>query len=732
MSQDAPARRWRVSRRGFLLGLGATTAAVAVGIAAGRAPLRLLIAEQLAGGSGPPGNFPADPWAWYEITADNRVRLFVTKVEMGQGIHTALAQIGAEELGVAWERLEVVQVGTGHALQDASGTAASNSVSSSFRPMREAAAMLREMLRLRAAATLGVPAAGLVLVDGAFRDPAGGERVDFGTLVAMSRPWEEPEGTIPLKRPDEFEIIGRSLPRVDLPAKIRGEAVYGYDMRLPGMLYGAVLRPPTVDARLRAVRPGDAPNRPGVVQVVIDGEFAGVVAESRSQAWAALAALDAEWDEGRRWQQDDLEALVQVPEAGGVVIQREGDALDPAGTVTVTGDYRTPLAVHAHLEPQAALADASGDRIRIWASTQSAAAVRGDVADVLGVPEEDVEVVPTYLGGGFGRKINIEAAREAARLSRAVGRPVHVGWSRAEDLRHGYFRPPTHSVLSARLDGGRIAALEHRLASGDVAFPWFPPFLRAVMGADFAAWRGARIAYGAIPARRAAISRLELPVRTGWWRGLGLLANTFAIESFMDDLAHRAGADPLAFRLAHLDDSEAGRRMAGVLQAAAEAAGYGQPLSPDRALGIACAEDYGTAVAEVAEVSVDRTTGRLQVHRVVAAMDPGLVINPDGATAQVQGAINMGLSATLLEEVRLRDGRVEMANFDGYPLLTIADSPAVEVILRQSGGDPTGVGEPPIGPIAAAVGNAVFNLTGARLRRLPFTPTNVLAALSGL
>jgi isoquinoline 1-oxidoreductase beta subunit len=343
--------------------------------------------------------------------------------------------------------------------------------------------------------------------------------------------------------------------------------------------------------------------------------------------------------------------------------------------------------------------------------------VRKEVAKALGRAPESVEVMPTYLGGGFGRKSGIEPAVEAARLAQAAGVPVHVGWNRLEDMRHGYVRPPTHHVLRAALDGaGRITAIEHQQASGEVAFGFIPGFLAAIMGADFGAWRGATIAYNA-PHTRAVAWRNDLPLATGWWRGLGLLANVFAIESFVDELAHAAGRDPLQFRLDNLPDDERGARLRAVLQLAAERAGWNSPAPAGHSRGVACCMDAKTAVAEIAEVSVEGQT--IRVHRVTAAVDPGLVINPDGATAQTQGAIVMGLSSTLFEELTIKDGAIVPANFDAYPLLTMADTPEIEVALAGSGDTPYGMGEPPIGPIAAAVANAIFALTGQRLRRLP-------------
>jgi len=739
-SQSGAKRRWRPTRRGFLIGLGVTGVGLALGIGAvatvGIPYVRLRVAGMLDGAEAPAGEMPTDPWAWFEVLPDSRVRLYLAKVEMGQGIHTALSQIVVEELGVAWDDLEVAQATTARDLGGGQ-TGGSNSVSSLFAPLRQAAATFGEMLRAEAATQLGLPATSLVIAGRGFaavEDPA--RRIDLAPLVAAKTgEWEVSKEPAPLKAPGNFQVIGQSLPRRDFVAKLTGQAVYGYDARLEGMKYGAVVRPPTIAATLKSVRPGNAATMAGVHTVVTDKDFAGVVADTRAQARAAADQMEVEWDAGYPWQQAELEAIVTVGNGEGIPIQTEGEAgklLDEQ--TSLSAEYRSPFAVHAHLEAQAALADVKPDRVRVWCSTQSASLERQSVAKVLGVKEEIVEVIPTYLGGGFGRKLNTEAATEAARLSQAAGVPVHVGWTRVEDMRNGYFRPATHHQLSARLDdAGMLVAFEHRQASGDVAFSFFPEVAGALLGADFGAYRGATIRY-AVPNKRTIAWRSKVPVRTGWWRGLGLLANTFALESFVDELAHAAGADPLAFRIQHLDDTiPAQQRVKAVLQAAAQLARWDTPAPEGRARGIACCLDVDTAVAMVAEVSVDRATGQIRVHHVSAAMDPGLVINPDGARAQVEGNVMWGVGSALIEEVTIKDGQIEPGNFDRYPLLTMKEAPSVDVVLLEAGdGKPRGVGEPPIGPVAAAIGNAVFALTGVRLRQLPMNAARFMRQASSV
>jgi len=719
MSQSPPDKKsWRPTRRQFLLGLGVGgVGALALGVPA----MQLGIARWLDKGNFPSMHGKLDPTVWFELLPDDRVRLHLPKIEMGQGIHTALAQIAAEELEVPWEKLEVVHASTAHGPVDAGATSGSQTVTGLYQPLREVAANLREMLRTEAARQLGVPADSLVASGGTLSVQGQPERtLRYGEVVAKhTGTWEVPEKPPTLKPVKDFRLIGQSMPRVDLEAKLTGQGVYGYDQRLPGMLYGAVARPPRLGSTLRSAKEGKARQQPGVVAVVTEGDFAGVAAESRAQAYAALAHLELEWTDGESVQQADIDALTTVKEGEGVIVQEEGDAPEHLGQgKPLSAEYRTPMAAHAHLEPQAALVEVKPERVRVWTSTQAPGGIRSQVAKALEREEESVEVLPTHIGGGFGRRLDARAALEAARLSRATGRPVHVGWNRTEELRHGFYRPPTHHQLRASLDeSGRVLAFEHHQASGDVIFSLVPEVVAKVMGADFGAWRGGTLQYGAVPHRRVRAQRVRLPVPTGSWRGLGLLANTFALEGFMDELAHAAGEEPLAFRLKHLGEDEQGRRWRRVLEAAATRAGWGTPAPEGRARGLACSVDSKTVVAQVAEVSVEG--GRVRVHRITCAVDCGLVVNPDGATSQVEGAVMMGLSSTLLEQLTWKDGQAQAENFHDYPLLTMADAPDIDTVFVGEGETPLGMGEPPLGPVAAAVANAVFALTGQRLRSLP-------------
>lgn len=719
MNANEPKRRnWRISRRGFLIGAGVTAGAVALGIGVGMPFVRLQIANALEGAA-PGGDLPADPKLWFEITPDNQITLYIPKVEMGQGTHTSLSQLAAEELEVRLDQLTVKQAGTHVGVLDTGGTSGSSSVTSLWVALRETAATLREMLRTQAATQLGKSPSDLVAREGGF-DVNGGERLDYGAIVAQSdwATWEASETKPTLKAISDFTVIGQPLQRVDIPAKVTGENRYGFDARAEGMLYGAALYPPTFEAKLRRLtNVADVEKMPGVVKVVQDGEFVGVVAERRTQAWAARDALKGEWDEGRQWQQSDIDEIVTVGGRDAVIVQKEGDGAGALSGNVFVQEYRTPFAVHAPLEPQAALANVQTDKVIIHTSTQFPDQSADLVATALGRDKAQIDLTPTYLGGGFGRKGFAVVAEQAARLSKAVGKPVHVGWSRIEEMKNGYHRPPTHNKLCATVENGRITAMEHQQASGDVLFSVFPAFLIPLFGADFGAYRGARIPYG-IPHRQVTAWRRQFAVPTGPWRGLGLYANTFAVESFMDEVAHSIGADPLQFRLDHLPEGVLGQRMRAALEDVAQRSGWGSPAPEGRARGVAITTDANTVVAQVAEVSV--TDGKPRVHKIWAAMDCGVCINPDGAKAQVEGNIMWGVGSTLKEQMTVKDGAVDLTNFNSYPLLTMTESPDVEAVILASPLDtPTGVGEPAIGPVGAAIANALFALTGTRARTVP-------------
>ncbi len=715
---ETPKQKRKLSRRDFLV-LTGVAGGLYFGVTLGVLPFaRLKLAEYLDEAGGPPMTVDAVPLAWFEIGTDNLVKIYIPKVEMGQGIHTTLAQAAADELDVPWEDVSVLNVGTGKGLDDPVGTSASNSTSSLFPVLRQAGATVREMLRFEGAKLLGLAAESVSAENGfvtATQDA--GKKVSYGEIVGAVKEWVVPEKLPALKKSTDFKYIGKAMPRVDLLDKVLGKTQFGFDVRVENMAYGAVATPPRLGAMIKSASAGEAATMPGVIKVVIEDDFVGVVAERREQAWAALSAVQIEWSEVKVWEQAEIEALVQVGNGRGVTVQTEGDAEGHLRGSVLEAEYYTPMVFHAHMEPQSAAADVRAESATVWASTQSPVSVRGAVAKAIGLEAEQVTAIPTFLGGGFGQKINNIPAVQAARLSKAAGQAVHLGYRRTEDFQNGYIRPPSRSVLRAAVNkNGLIEAIEHKQASGQVAFPFFPVFVSKVMGADFGAYRGAQIRYG-VPHKRVDAWLADLPFKTGWWRGLGMLANLFAIESFMDELAVSVGMDPFLFRLANLPLDELGGRMKKVLEATREKSGWDTPAPEGRARGMALAMDVGTLVGCVAEVSVKNK--EIRVHKLTGVVDAGMFVNPNGAASQMEGGMNMALSSALFEETQVKNGALSPTNFGAYKFLNNSASPEIVVELLESGDEPLGMGEPPLGPVAPAVANAVFALTGQRLRRLP-------------
>lgn len=718
-NENTKGKRRKLTRRDFLMFVG-VTGGLYVGVKLGVLPFaQLKLAEFLDSSGGPPSNIEAVPLAWFEIGTDNKVKIYIPKVEMGQGIHTTLAQVAADELDVPWESISVLNVGTGKGLDDPVGTSASNSTSSLFPIIRQAGATVREMLRLEGGHQLGVSLNEVIAEAGfvmAQNDPA--LKISYGEIVQKKiGEWTIPEPLPALKDSAEFRYIGKAMQRVDLPDKVLGKTQYGFDVRLEHMAYGAVAMSNKIGATIRRVDASAAETMPGVIKVVVDDDFVGVVAERRDQAWSALDALQIEWTNEKLWEQADIETLVRIGHGRGVAVQQAGDVDEYLRGDVFEAEYFVPMAFHAQMEPQNAAADVRADGATVWASTQTPVGVRRAVARAIDMEEEQVLTIPTFLGGGFGHKVNNLPAIQAARLSKAVGRPVHLGYRRAEDFQNGFVRPPSRSVLRAAINSnGLINAMEHRQASGQVAFPFLPVFVSKVMGADFGAYRGAQIRYG-IPNKRVLTWLADLPFKTGWWRGLGLLPTLFAIESFMDELAVSIGMDPFHFRELNVPMDENGDRMKTVLQVLREKSEWETPAPQGRARGMAMCFDVGTITACVAEVSVNRQ--EIRVHKLTGVADAGFIVNPNGATAQMEGGMNMALSSALFEEALVKNSSLTPPNFGAYKFLNHSAAPEVVVELVRSGDEPFGLGEPPLGPVAPAVANAVFALTGQRLRRLP-------------
>lgn len=663
------------------------------------------------------------PPLWFEVTADNQIILHSPKVEMGQGTFTGLAQIAADELEVDIDRIKVVHAATNTGNIDGFGTGGSTSVSSLWMPMRELAATMREMLKNEAAKALHTSAATLALNNGVIS--GGGKEMTYGEVVAGVTEWEIPD-VPPLKDLKDYKYVGQPVPRVDLADKVLGAPIFGMDATMPDMLYGAIVRSSLIGATYKGADTSKAEGMPGVVKIVKEPDFVGVIANSRMEAENAKNAIVVNWDVSRNWQSADIEAMIQVGQGDPVEIQKTGKAeaiLSEGEEGVIVSEYKSPIGAHAQMEPNGAVAFAEADQATVMISTQVVDITRKEVADRLGLDKEQVNIIPTFLGGGFGRRLHTPNAMQAAVLSKAVGKPVKCFFNRKEEFQNDTFRPPTHHVLKAKLtENGRIEAIEHHVSSGDVMFgsALLPSFLGPIVGADVGAWRGGMIQYGAIPNFRAVSWRVKLPFATSWWRSLGLLANTFAIESFMDELAIKAGKDPVQFRLDQIQDDKAGQRLKAVIEAAAEKAGWKDEVVDGRAMGFAASTDANTPCAHVVEVSI--VDGEIKVHKVTCAMDPGIAVNPDQVRAQCEGSIIMGMSAAMYEQMKVKDGALLPTIYGPYQMALMKDAPKeIDVVLLQNDDKPGAVGEPPMGPIGAAVANAVFRLTGQRLREMPLS-----------
>lgn len=664
-----------------------------------------------------------DPLIWFEITAENDIIFHCPKVEMGQGTFTGLAQIAADELEVDVEQISMVHASTATGNIDGLSTGGSTSISSLWVPLRELAATMREMLKTEGAAIMGA-AAGAVQVDKGVVSAAG-QSLTYGQIVQQVSEWNVPD-IPPLKDVSQYKFIGKPVPRVDLHDKVVGAPIFGMDASLPDMLYGAVVRPDTVDAEFLGADTTEAAKMPGVVAIIKEDDFVGVVANSYVEAENAKQKIKADWKVNRVWEYSDIEDMIKVGKGKPVSIQKEGrpqKILTDGAEGVISSEYSSPIGAHAQLEPNGAVAHVEADKATIIISTQVVAMTRKEVADRLGMDEEQVVVQPTFLGGGFGRRLHTPNAIQAAVLSKAVGKPVKCFFTRKEEFQNDTFRPPTHHVLRGKLtEDGMIDALYHDISSGDVMFgsPLLPAIMGTIAGADIGAWRGGLIQYKAIPNFGATSWRVKLPFATSWWRSLGLLANTFAIESFMDELAIAAGKDPVSFRLDHIQEDKAGVRLAKVIQTCAEKAGYQDQPANGRAMGFAASTDANTPCAHVAEVGI--VDGRIKVYKVTCVMDPGMVVNPDQVRAQCEGAIIMGISASMHEKMTLEEGSLYPVIYGAYDMALMRHAPKeIDVVLLENDDKPGAVGEPPLGPIGAAVANAVFRLTGERLRDLPLS-----------
>jgi isoquinoline 1-oxidoreductase beta subunit len=658
----------------------------------------------------PAAREPFKPNAWIEIQPDGVVTIWTGRSEMGQGVRTAMPMIVAEELEADWTRVRVAQADADPTYGD-QFTVGSRSVRSGFEPLRKAGAAAREMLIGAAALTWNVPRDACRARNGMVEHVSTGRRLGFGELAARAATLPVPADP-PLKPSSEFRILGTRVPRVDTPDKVSGTAVFGMDVRVPGMVYAAVARCPVFGGRVRTFDPAPALAVPGVQRVVEISSGVAVVAERTWAAFQGKKALKIEWDEGTaaRWSNDGIwSAFASAAAREGQVVRAVGDVDEGlrGAARTIEAVYQAPYLAHACMEPMNCTAHVRGGRCEIWAPTQSPQGVQQAAARVSGLPVEAITVHVTYLGGGFGRRGGpVDYATEAVELAQKIAVPVQVAWTREDDIQNALYRPATYNVLRGGLDArGAPVAWSHRLVAPD--------------GGSFMITRGADELIYPVPNFRLDRVIEDPGVPVAPWRGVGPSQNGWVVESFVDELAHAAGKDPYAYRR-ELVRGHA--RLSGVLDLAAERAGWGSAPPAGRSHGIALWQFGETFVAQVAEVSVG-SDGGVRVHRVVCAADCGIIVNPDTVEAQMQSSIVYGLTAALYGEITIERGRVAQSNFNDYRMLQLAEMPEIEVHLVRSEAAPGGVGEAGLPPIAPAVCNAIFAGTGKRVRRLPIVLT---------
>lgn len=652
---------------------------------------------------------PFQPNAWLEIAEDGAVRIWTGRSEMGQGVKTAMPMIVAEELEADWRRVTVVQADANPAYGD-QVTVGSRSVMSGWTPLRKAGAAAREMLIGAAAIAWNGSPGDCRARNGVVTHTPTGRTLDYGALVAQAATLPVPRDP-PLKSPSDFRLLGTRVPRVDTPAKVTGQAIFGMDARVPGMLYAAVARCPVFGGKVKSFDPALAVS--GVKRVEKISSGVAVVAENTWAAFRGKQALKVEWEEGptARWSSATIsQAFAAAARHSGQVVKATGDvdAALPRAAQTLEATYQAPYLAHACMEPMnctAVVRAGSGGEVtcEVWAPTQSPQGIQRDAARLLGVPAPAVTVHVTYLGGGFGRRGGpVDYATEAVELARILdGVPVKVVWTREDDIQNGLFRPATYNLLRGGLDAqGKPVAWSHRLVGPD--------------GPSFMLTRGADELIYDLPNFRLEQIKEDPGIPIAPWRGVGPSQNGWIVECFADELAVAAGKDPVGFRRELVSGQP---RLVRVLDLAAERAGWGHPPA-GRHQGVALWRFGQTYVAQVAEVSTP-PEGGVRVHRVVCAVDCGITVNPDIVETQMQSCIVYGLTAALYGEITIRDGRVVQSNFNDYRMLRQAAMPAIEIYQVKSDQPPGGIGEAGLPPIAAAVCNALFAATGKRIRKLP-------------
>jgi isoquinoline 1-oxidoreductase beta subunit len=687
---------------------------------------------------------PPNPFdAWVRITPDNRATLILGKSEMGQGIMTALPMILAEELCLDWKNVKIEQAPTNPKIYD-HGTGGSGSVAGSWLPLRRAGAAAREMLVTAAAQKWEVSPDTCKAENGQVVHGHPQRYLSYGELVEAASKLPIPNlNTVPLKNSDDFTVVGHDTRRFEGRDKATGAAKFGIDSRVPGMLFAVVARCPVFGGKVAsfdATKTKAVPGVRDVIQFETSGRGAsttGGIAVLADNSWAAIQgrkALAVKWDEGPATNESTVELHKQFlanAAKPGKVVRSDGDADSVLGSSPkkIEAAYELPFAPHACMEPMNCTVHIQPDGAEAWVPTQAPQWAQGVIAEAAKLPPEKVTVHTTLMGGGFGRRYQADFVMEAAQVAaKSAGKPVMVLWTREDDMQHGFYRPASYHKLEGALDAnGNLAAWKHFQTSTSIAAKWSPKGAEDSGLGEFGS--GATIPY-ITPNLRIEYTLAESSVPRAWWRSVEHSSSGFVVESFIDELAAAAGQDPLAFRMKIIGGDRKipmfggekeppldTARLKGVLQLAAEKAGWGNPLPKGLGRGIATFYSFNSYTAVVAEASVK--DGAIKVHRLVYAVDCGRPINPEGVRAQVESAAIYGLSAALHDAITISGGRVEQSNFNDYQMPRMSETPKTEVHVVMSKEEPTGIGEPGLPVVVPAVCNAIFAVTGKRIRRLP-------------
>ncbi|PYQ08560.1 MAG: aldehyde oxidase [Acidobacteria bacterium] len=697
------------SRRDFLKTGAAVGGGLILGVALPDSLLRPASAQPAA----------SMPNAWVRIGRDDSITIISARSEMGQGVYTAMPTLVAEELEVDLGKIKVEIAPSAESyintLLGGQITGGSTSVVEGYDKLRIAGAQARTMLVSAAAQKWGVDASACRAQDGAVAGPAG-QKATYGELAEAAAKLAVPTD-VKLKEHKDSRYVGKAVNRLDTPGKVNGTAEFGIDVRLPGMLYASLAQCPVIGGKVVSFDAAKAKAMPGVKHVVQITDGVAVVADSWWRAKTARDALAITWDEGagKSLNSAGISAALKAAAAKpGAAFKKQGDIeAGLAGAAKkLQAEYELPFLAHATMEPMNFTADVRPGSCHVYGPTQFQQLASGVAAQASGLKPEQVVVHTTFLGGGFGRRIDVDFIGQAVEISKAVGAPVKLLWTREDDMTHDFYRPTSYHQMSGGLDAaGRPVALKFHLTSPSVTSRLFPPVVKE--GVDPFMTEAAVVPYD-IPNQLADVVIHDTGVRVGYWRSVSHALNAFAYESFIDEMAAAAGKDPYQFRLALLEKQP---RLKGVLQLAAEKSGWGTPAPAGRFRGIALMEGYGTAMSQVAEVSV--AGPRVRVHRVVVAADLGKMVNPNIVRQQLESSIIFGLGAVLYGEITLKDGRVQQSNFHDYQVVRMPESPKIEMHIVESGEKPAGIGEPGTALVGPAVANAVFAATGKRLRKLP-------------